>query len=365
MFTLPVASIDVANTGFTRDFRMVQNKPVSQRSQYQATSYLDYRAEVQLADWRYLNETHLPTGFNPKTRALAQQWQAESEGTQALVNRFLSFINRDFSYSLEPPALGKHSVDEFLFASKVGFCEHFASSFVVFMRAAGIPARVVAGYQGGEINPYDNYLLVHQFDAHAWAEVWIKNQGWVRVDPTAAVAQERILDSIDTLAGADNPLALVNFKNFGLLNWARLQMDRLDYGWNRFVLGYDAKLQAQILSRLLGGNDVLRIGLFMVGAMALFLLLAALRWGWQLQRIRERPAVRYYRRFTAKLAKAGLPRATGEPPMLYAERVAQTRPELASEAKDITGLFVALLYKPDSKRLEDSALKRRVANFKP
>jgi len=365
LFALPVAAIEKQNVGFTRDYRVLQQKPINKRSQYQVTSYLDYKAELELADWRYLNETQLPAGFNPQTIALARQWLAETPNTQDLIDRFLNVINQGFYYSLEPPALGRHTVDEFLFNTNTGFCEHFASSFVVFMRAAGVPARVVAGYQGGEVNPYENYLLVHQFDAHAWAEVWIEGQGWVRVDPTAAVAPERIEASIDNLSGADNPLALVNFKSVRLLNWARLQMDRIDYGWNRFVLGYDADLQSLVLSRLLGGTDALRIGLFMLGTIGLYLALILLRWGWSMKSIKGPPTVRYYRRFTDKLAKAGLPRSAGESPTAYAERVAEARPDLANAVRDITALFVALRYKPENKRLDDNALKRRVAGFKP
>lgn len=365
LFTLPMAASETADTGFARDYRLVRRSPITSRSQYQVTSYLDYIAEPQLSAWRWRNETQLPDGFNPRTVALAKQWQTEAANTQDLINRFLKMINQRFYYSLEPPGLGLHTVDEFLFNTNKGFCEHFASSFVVFMRAAGVPARVVAGYQGGEINPYENYLLVHQFDAHAWAEVWIEGKGWVRFDPTAAVAPERIEASVDTLAGADNPLALVNFRSVGLINWARLQMDRVEYGWNRFVLGYDTKLQTQVLSRLLGGTEALRIGLFMLGAMGLFLMLILLRWRWVNRRIQEPPVVRYYRRFTDKLAKAGLPRLAGEAPTTYAERVSEQRPDLAPAVQDITALFVALCYKPKTNRLDDSALKKRVAGFRP
>ena len=365
LFALPMAASSTSGIGFTRDFRLVQERPVNKRSRYRVASHLNYQAELTLSDWRRLDETRLPAGFNPKTLALARSLRDQFNSPQALISHFLQMINREFIYSLEPPALGKDSVDDFIFDSKTGFCEHFASSFVVFMRAAGVPARVVVGYQGGEVNDYDNYLLVHQFDAHAWAEVWLEGQGWVRVDPTAAVAPERVESSVSELSGADTPLALVNFKSIPLLNWVRLQSDRLDYAWHRYVLGYDAKLQAEILTQLLGGKDVMRLALFMGGAAALFLIGLALRLWWQGRDLSERPAVRYYRRFCHKLAGIGLDRELGETPADYAQRVAVARPDLAQAVSDITQLFIALIYKPVANGLDDEALRRRIKDFKP
>ena len=365
LFALPMAASSTRGVGFTRDYRLVQEKPVNKRSRYRVTSHLDYQAELTLPDWRKLDETRLPAGFNPKTIALARSLRDQFGSPQALMSHFLQMINREFIYSLEPPALGKDSVDEFIFGSKTGFCEHFASSFVVFMRAAGVPARVVVGYQGGEVNDYDNYLLVHQFDAHAWAEVWLEGQGWVRVDPTSAVAPERVESSVSELSGADTPLALVNFKSVPLLNWVRLQSDRLDYAWHRYVLGYDSRLQSEVLTRLLGGKDVMRLGLFMAGTAALFLIGLALKLRWQGRDLSERPAVRSYRCFCQKLAGIGLAREVGETPTDYALRVAVARPDLAQAVSDITQLFVALVYKPALSGLEDEILWRRIKSFKP
>src|ERR1039457_5975328 len=132
----------------------------------------------------------------------------------AIAERALSYFREQgFVYTLEPPLLGRDSVDEFLFGSKSGFCEHYASSFVFLMRAAGVPARVVTGYQGGDINPVDGYMIVRQSDAHAWAEVWLKGRGWVRFDPTAAASPVRVESGIAAAVPATDPLPLIDRKS--------------------------------------------------------------------------------------------------------------------------------------------------------
>ena len=188
------------NLGFSRNFHWVSRNPVSQRFQYSVSSYLDYRLEPEpLPRWRRRQEVQLPGGGNPRSREMARRWLLEAGSEQAYINRLLKHYRDSFTYTLQPPALGRHSVDEFLWKTQRGFCEHFSSSFVFMLRAAGIPARVVAGYQGGEYNAEEKYLTVHQYDAHAWSEVWLSGRGWVRVDPTAAVAPERVEQGLATL----------------------------------------------------------------------------------------------------------------------------------------------------------------------
>ena len=139
----------------------------------------------------------LPKSGLDRTRALADEWREGSTGPRDVVARALEFFNREpFVYTLQPPLLGTKPVDEFLFETRRGFCEHYASAFSLLMRAAGIPARVVTGYLGGDENPVDGFYTVRQSDAHAWAEVWYADRGWVRIDPTSAVAPERIEQSV-------------------------------------------------------------------------------------------------------------------------------------------------------------------------
>ena len=156
-------------------------------------------AELPSLQRRYALQ--LPAGFNPRTRALAEQWRNEGADDAQVIQRALAWIHRDFTYTLAAPPLGRNSVDEFLYDTREGFCEHFSSSFVFLMRAAGIPARVVTGYVGGYRNPMGDYWVIQQSDAHAWAEVWLAGRGWTRVDPTAAVDPARVFERYGSNSG--------------------------------------------------------------------------------------------------------------------------------------------------------------------
>lgn len=190
----------------------------------------------------------LPPGYNPRTVALGRQWRQQAGADDAaIVRRALDWIQKDFSYTLSTPLPGRHTADEFLFDQRAGFCEHYSSAFAILMRSAGIPTRVVTGYAGGVRNRYGDYLLVRRMDAHAWNEVWLEGRGWVRVDPTAAVAPERIFDTLEQRLAegqtADGLLPAIS------LRWQALREagDWLRQRWNAQVLGYDANAQARLL----------------------------------------------------------------------------------------------------------------------
>jgi transglutaminase-like putative cysteine protease len=352
-----------------RDFRLVYRQPVAAKIRYQVESWLDYQLSPdRLSQSRRAVELQIPPRYNPKTVDLARRWRLEGLTDKALMGRVLGLYNREFVYTLEPPALGQHSVDEFLFSSKSGFCEHFASSFVFFMRAAGVPARVVVGYQGGEIHP-DGYVLVRQYDAHAWAEVWFAGEGWVRVDPTAAVAPERIESSLAEVLGndegflADSPLSLVRFRHISWLNSLRLQLDSLNYAWARWVLGFDAE-QSTLLDRWLGGSSPVKIGLTVL--IAGLVVLAALAW-MQLRGVRvtlRDELDEVYALFCQKLAKIGIVRHTGEAPGSFAQRAVQSRPDLAREIAAITRHYQHMRYGDESWQ-QLVLLRKAVKRFNP
>jgi transglutaminase-like putative cysteine protease len=370
LYALPTPVSQTAGTGLTQDYNLVTKQPVQTRFKYSVSSYLDYRTQAAaLPPWRFQNETQLPVNYNPETIALAQRWRQEANNDEAYIQRILTWINSEFIYTLEPPLLGEHSVDEFLFGTKRGFCEHFASSFAVMMRAAGIPARVVVGYQGGEVNPYQNYLLVHQFDAHAWTEVWLQGKGWVRVDPTAAVAPARIEQGFqDNFSQSqafleNSPLSLIRFHKIGWINTLRYQWDRVNYSWHRLVLGYDPSVQSDLLTKLLGNTDPLRIAGFLILMSTLILAFIALR-----LRIRsdKRPVpvgIKAYRVFCTKLGRLGIERNKGETPLAFAERVSLLRPDLKDEAQTIKRLFEQAIYQKEQTNLEE--LMVAVAKFTP
>ncbi len=354
--------------GMTRDFSLRYREPVSKRLRYQVTSFLDYRAEVEpLPPWRLQQELQLPEDFNPQALQTAQQWYRQAGSAQAYIDRLLDYYRREFTYTLEPPSLGRHTVDEFLWQTKSGFCEHFAGSFVFMLRAAGLPARVVAGYQGGEVNPLEGYLLVRQYDAHAWAEVWLQDRGWVRVDPTAAVAPERIASGLrSALNERDSQLvsSVFAFDGYGAGTWLNLMLLRWDawnYKWHRRVLGYDARMQAGLLQQLLGNISPLRVALLIIGGGAVVLAAVALSVLLSGRKPRRTPATRHYLRFLRKLSQAGLSRAPGEAPGDFARRVVARRPDLEEPVLAITSLYQRVTYAGQPALARE--LRRRVKRF--
>ncbi len=184
----------------------------------------------------------------PSAHELRARHQDDRAVMQAVLTRFR---NEKFFYTLTPPLLGKDDpVDEFLFETRSGFCEHYSSAFAVLMRAAGIPARIVTGYQGGEVNLLGNYLIVRQAEAHAWTEVWLRNEGWVRVDPTAAVSPLRVESGISAAVPRTDPLPLFVRGDFAALRQLRLTWDLMANTWNQWVLGYTPERQRLLLSRV-------------------------------------------------------------------------------------------------------------------
>jgi len=360
--------------GLARDHSLVNRVPVTGKREYRARFMPDSPRDLDaLPSIRHFVETRLPPEFNPETRRLAAEWRAEEPDNEALMRRLMALFRREFTYTLEPPALGRHSVDEFLWQSKRGFCEHFASSFVFFMRAAGIPARVVVGYQGGEYNPEQDYLTVRQYDAHAWAEVWLEGQGWVEFDPTAAVAPERIeFGMAETLAGeeeflADNPFSLHRFRDIPWLNRLRLQLDYLDYLWTRWVLRYDG-VQEGLLSRMLGAVDPVRIGLFILIAGFLALLPVLLLLWWRRAGNPRSPLEQLYLEFCRKLEKAGLGRNTGEGPRDFAARASARFPADREQIENFSRFFERVRYAGSVDNLEEDRLRqqrRRLKRFRP
>lgn len=349
----------------TSDRRLAVNDAVRQRRRYELTSTVDYRLP-EIGTRERTVALELPAGLHPRARALAASWAVQASTPLALVERALAFYREEgFSYTLTPAALPGDSIDEFLFDTRAGFCEHYAASFVVLMRAAGVPARVVTGYQGGEYNGVGGYLVVRQRDAHAWAEVHLGARGWVRVDPTAAVAPERLsLGSLDALPRRG---AFTGLAGDGVASafWTRLRdtVDAVAYGWNQWVLGYSAQQQRRLLDDL-GLEDWDRGNL--VIALTLALALASTVLGVLLLRAQRQTtdaAQRAWLRFCARLARVGVVRGAAEPPLAFARRAMRARADLAGEISAITRLYTESRYAVG--RSDTRALARRVARFRP
>jgi transglutaminase-like putative cysteine protease len=308
------------------DFQIIASQAIDQRVRYDAESSLVYRLQADesalaLRDWM-----DLPPDFNPRTREYAMQLRAQAASDLDLVNAVLRmFRTRNFSYTLRPPRLGRHAVDDFLFSTRAGFCEHYASAFVVLMRILDIPARVVTGYQGGELNKVDGYLTVRQSDAHAWAEVWLGGRGWVRVDPTAAVAPDRIERNLASALpqGAISDLLAFDGANgpwLTLLQKLRDNRDAMNNAWNQWVLDYTPARQHGFLQSL--GIDDPDWGTLTVLTLTLGAAVTALI-ALPLVRNRQKadPVEVLYRSFCSALARQGLPRAVHEGPLAYRIRL--------------------------------------------
>ncbi|WP_041499963.1 transglutaminaseTgpA domain-containing protein, partial [Xanthomonas sacchari] len=305
-----------SGTRLTADAVLQTERPLSALTRWRLRSALPQRVEPDLASAQRQRALALPPGYNPRTLALARQWRQQAGADDAaIVARALQWIRRDFAYTLETPPPGRDGVDEFLFQQKAGFCQHFSSAFVVLMRGAGIPARVVTGYAGGTRNTFGDYWVVRRMDAHAWAEVWLPQRGWVRVDPTAAVAPERIYDTLeDRLDGGTGAQGGAgDWRWRDLADWARR-------GWNDLVLSFDASRQQRLLSQF--GIARLEPGQ-LVALFAGFaaVLLGAMAW-WLARGERERdPLLRAWRALGRRYARRGLGRDPHEPALTWAARV--------------------------------------------
>lgn len=348
LYTLTLPTAYPSDAVLTRDFLLASRRPVTQRRSYEVTSHLEHIISRELTDLEHRWALQLPDRFNPRTRELAEQWRRETDGDWAIVQRALAMIReQEFYYTLEAPPLRSHSVDDFLFRTRAGFCEHYASAFVFLMRAAGVPARVVTGYLGGERNAFSDYHVVRQSDAHAWSEVWLPQRGWVRVDPTSAVAPNRIERGLSgSLSGENVPDHLRGDADSFLLE-LEMRWEALNGAWNEFFLGFGPEQQRQLLEQL-GMLDPSWEK--MVFAMTLLIGTGGiLLWAWLLWTHRplpQDPPLRLFRKLQRLLVpRLGRPNYH-EGPHDFASRVAREAPDLAPLVREFVDEYIALRYLP-------------------
>ena len=359
---LPVNIPDYA--GLSASYEITLRSPVTERKLYQVTSYTHYSYGADMPRWMLGRDLALPRGLNPKTRALAEDWsRSATTPTQVVKDALDLFHNQKFFYTLQPGQLtGDDKVDQFLFNARRGFCEHYAGAFVFLMRAAGIPAHVVIGYQGGVQNPLDGYYVVRQREAHAWAEVWLADRGWVRVDPTAAVDPARVEEGVDAGLPEDE-VAGSMFDVHPWLGDLRNSWDAIDNGWDQWVLAYGPELQERFYRKVgLDYGNWLQLALVFA---ALFTVVFGLYWLYLLWERRPPPlpaVVKDYAQFCARLARLGLPRAGHEGPRDYAERVVAARADLTEAVLEITDRYVELRYEDEG---DARSFRRMVKAFRP
>jgi transglutaminase-like putative cysteine protease len=333
---------------YTGDYQLIAAQPVSQSLSYSAISCARARVFAPLSAASRVDDTYLPPGHNPLALALALQLRRRAGSDIAFVQAVLAFLHTGgFSYSLTPPPLGAEPIDDFLFHTRSGFCGHYASAFVDVMRAGGVPARVITGYLGGQRNPYDGTLIVRQSDAHAWAEVWLDNRGWTRVDPTAVVEPERLYHNILDLLPSAVSTSERLVHAWPWLNTTLERWEALNGWWNERVVGFNSRSQLNLLSALGFHSPELRDAGWAFAA-ALLIWLAWI--SWQLGRTQAPPSpdrlVRAYSLLCRKLSRAGLPRAPHYGPLAYGQLIVKCRPDLSPRVGPLLQEYAELRFGP-------------------
>ena len=344
LFALETAASLPERARMSYDGQILANAPVRTRMRYDVTSVVSPEPQPTETPAALRRALRLPANFNPRATALAREWRAGSADEGDIVTRAIAFLRQGgYTYTLEPPLLGEDSVDEFLFATKAGFCEHFSSAFVFLMRAADVPARVVTGYQGGELNSVDSIVSVRQADAHAWAEVFLPERGWVRIDPTAVAVPGRLDRSMAAAVPQASALPLLMRPELEWLRGVRDRWEATVHKWNVWVLGFNPERQRELMASV-GVRDAdwraLTAALFaFLGALTLVLL------AWSLRRFaRPDPVQRAWRAFCRKLAARGVERAPSEGPRDFSARAARALPAARHAILRIGSLYIALRY---------------------
>ena len=364
------------------DFSYYRWRQITQRVSYEGVSYLDANDFVQNS----LDKSgiELPQTINPRARAMASDWFEQEGNPQDYINRVLSFFgDQSFAYTLKPPPLSTNTddqvsgavgnlVDSFLFETRKGFCEHYATAFAFLMRSAGIPARIVVGYLGGTQNLYGDYLIVRQSQAHAWCEVWLDGKGWVRVDPTTVVAPSRLSgDVTDAISEAELVGLMSYFRGTPLESWLEpvaSALDLVNSRWNKWVMGYSAFEQISLFSRfgidLESGKGTVKAfvsALIALAAASLTVSFFLLR---KQKPLQDQLSLSWIE-FCHKLTRIGLERKQEQGPVDFMKFVVSQRPDLESRIYEIVGLYVKLRFGNNEKPDEIMLLQSKVKQFQP
>jgi len=362
LFALDLPHTFPIDTYQTNELVLLSKTTIKKRFAYKLTSNPVYNSG-------HLRESDRERGLQlttPPSRRildLLDSWKDSDSSSEDIVQKSLDFFhNEPFVYTLTPPILDTNPVEQFLFETQRGFCEHYATSFVYLMRAAGIPARVITGYQGGEFNAIGNFLEVRQADAHAWAEVWLRNKGWVRIDPTAAVAPERVEQGFDLNRQITSgviaftvpaPTMLAKWLKNSRQLWASL-----DHSWNQWVVSYDVRRQ-NLLLNLLGIDSVIKkvLLLLLLFSSAIYLLTIFL---FRKKHNKKDETILLYDKFCNKLARRNLLKKPTEGARDFGIRATATIPELKSEIDEITQIYLKLRYGKNPTRSDFMKIKELI-----
>ena len=330
----------------TREMHLVAGNRVTDVMSYKLRSDTRARNTGLFGPERRKNLA-LPEGLNPETVKLAEDLFNESNRDSSVyINNVLRFFSKEnFYYTLSPPLLGESAMDEFLFNTRRGFCEHYSSAFVYLMRAAGIPSRIIVGYQGGSMHPFDDYMIVRQSDAHAWTEVWLEDEDWVRVDPTAAVSPTRIESGIENAGLERDLLPSILISDNAMFQRVRYIWDSFHNSWNQWIVGYNQGRQKELFE-LLGFKNISSADLAIWLVISMTVAGSLIAW-WV---IRMEPAnqkdiiLLHYEKFCRKLGKAGIQHHPTEGATEFLQRVSRILPARQRELAMITADYEFLRY---------------------
>ncbi|MCW8832410.1 MAG: DUF3488 and transglutaminase-like domain-containing protein [Colwellia sp.] len=373
LFALSVATTTNSKLVLNRDYTVQSTTVVNQPISYQIKSYPEAPLALSISQESRQKNLSISKGSNPRLEQLASMLKAKYPDHLTLAKVVENtFRNQNFYYTLQAPQLINNSLDQFYFDTKAGFCVHYASSFTYLMRAAGIPARIVTGYLGGEYNNISRqnnsnqtgHLSIYQYDAHAWSEIWIEGIGWYRVDPTAAVDPERVssgwstalLEQQSELNG--DYMSLYRLKQLAWLNTLRLQLDAIDYQWTRWVLGYSSKQQYDLLKRLLGKEVPWKAAALIAVALVLFMGLFTLfnKISFIKNTLNKKPPEQVlFNKCIAALNKKGIDKAPYQTIQQLCFIVSNELPQSSSDFTNLTTTFQLLRYQQYNK-LERQAL---------
>ena len=373
LFALEMPALLPPQSVFSEAFELISSQPVKKLRHYELRSYLNYSLEPKRLNNRHVY-LQLPSSIGFKAQQLILQLitsiRTQQDRDEKIVGAILNYFRQQpFIYTKQPPLLHEDPIDQFLFETRQGFCEHYASAFTFLMRAAGIPARVVTGYQGGEFNTLGDYLIVRQSDAHAWSEVWLTGKGWVRVDPTAVIPPERVQHS-EHLDRFRSSVAKTTVD----LSWlssawrnVKLGWDNVNHFWNMWIIGYNNKKQNSFMSWL-GMGEFGWQGLAIVLFSGLFLLVLLV--GFHLlyrEQQSSDPVQKLYQRFCRKLQRIGLLKSQSEGAAHFAKRAIRVRPELAEPITNITRLYNTIRYTAHgaTDKHAETQLREAVNGFHP
>lgn len=357
---LDLAVPKTKSTGLTWDFKLISKQSVQSLLHYEIDTYPEATLNTWLPEFLRKQTTYIDKNDNPKTIQYAQQLYAETEDPESFANKVLDRIrNQPYHYTLEPPKLNKeNSIDQFWFTTRQGFCTHYAGAMVYMLRAAGIPARMVGGYQGGEVNPLTGHVVVRQYLAHAWVEYWVPEIGWQRVDPTAAVAPSRVNDGLSAALAGNELSSLSAFTNARLNGVPGIQklmflFESLEHRWNLFIIGYNSEQQSDFLEKLLGKITTAKIALVLILGAVLSIIFIAISLLWSNHNKPQHPVIKIFQDFTNRLKKYGFERQAQQTPAQFIEQICKQKKVGKKNYLSVTNILNSLLYDPDTSQTEE------------